>query len=541
MNENLENNEDIFLEKKEGSDKPLYETIIVKESNPKHTRVKKDRQKSVSLMKHISDDKVKFSDKLLSLDRFGLECNFSFNRYRYYISTVGFIASLLCYILFGLVIYYFLMDFANETRVTVKEINYANLNNFELDYSEYNFDIGFYVYYDNVLTTSPLNYVYIAAELIKDTRSTSSQTNTVELTQNLTSCTSLRSTSNIESLNTIYSWRSGALCLSNLSDYYSKNLIQSDTQYYVKFKVHILDNYQSDSTFLPTRLKVQLLLIENKFDFEKYKNPRIYKLNTDYYNYLDTSFTKTRDFYMQKLQQDTDNGFFFNSTSSQFGAVLDHHYSDTLARSSISDEVLSFTFYAVNNIKAFSRKYTYFYMALSNIYGIIKVVFVTVGSFFYWYHTIMLTTHIVDKTRSDYTYIEQKTGLYDLIIYEMIDRGWIKGKSAYYMENKRHFDLSTRMVEKQQDVENIVNNSIQLDAIKHALLKPYQSTQIPYVILKDFDQNFNEHAYGDAVKHLDKNSNESDKVHNSNKMSTNSEKFLKTPEKTEKIDPLMLI
>ena len=104
-------------------------------------------------------------------------------------------------------------DFTEDSRVTAKSINYASTNNFSIDYSDKNFDIGFYVYYDNVVTTSPLNYVYITAELIQETRSSTSQTSTILTTSNLVICESVRPSSSVDSLNKIYAWRSGALCL----------------------------------------------------------------------------------------------------------------------------------------------------------------------------------------------------------------------------------------------------------------------------------------------------------------------------------------
>lgn len=110
-----------------------------------------------------------------------------------------------------------------------------------------------------------------------------------------------------------------------------------------------------------------------------------------------------------------------------------------------------------------------------------------VGAFFYWYNTIKLTSFVVDETRKRFTKIDQKTSLKDLIVYEMIDKGVMKEKGAYFMDNKKNFDVASRLVEKQLDIEKIVKNSMQLEVIKNALIKPYQKALIPYIVIKEYE------------------------------------------------------
>jgi hypothetical protein len=65
----------------------------------------------------------------------------------------------------------------------------------------------------------------------------------------------------------------------------------------------------------------------------------------------------------------------------------------------------------------------------------------------------------------------------------MIDKRLISGKEgSIAMYDKKNFELASAHVETQMGLTQIVNNSIQLNLIKKALLNSYQSTLLSYVV-----------------------------------------------------------
>jgi hypothetical protein len=65
----------------------------------------------------------------------------------------------------------------------------------------------------------------------------------------------------------------------------------------------------------------------------------------------------------------------------------------------------------------------------------------------------------------------------------MIEKKLISSKEgSITMYDKKNFDLASAHVETQMGLTQIVNNSMQLDVIKNALLNFYQSTLLPYVV-----------------------------------------------------------
>jgi hypothetical protein len=95
----------------------------------------------------------------------------------------------------------------------------------------------------------------------------------------------------------------------------------------------------------------------------------------------------------------------------------------------------------------------------------------------------MLVSEMVDKLRKKFTGVGKKTNLCHLTKYEMIDKKLISGKEgSMAMYDKKNFDLASAHVETQMGLTQIMNNSMELDVIKKALLNSYQSTLLPYVV-----------------------------------------------------------
>jgi hypothetical protein len=95
----------------------------------------------------------------------------------------------------------------------------------------------------------------------------------------------------------------------------------------------------------------------------------------------------------------------------------------------------------------------------------------------------MLVSEMVDKLSKNFTGVGKKTNLCHLKKYGMIDKKLISGKEgSMAMYDKKNFDLASAYVETQMGLMQIVNNSMQLDLIKKALLNSYESTLLPYVV-----------------------------------------------------------
>jgi hypothetical protein len=95
----------------------------------------------------------------------------------------------------------------------------------------------------------------------------------------------------------------------------------------------------------------------------------------------------------------------------------------------------------------------------------------------------MLVSEMVDKMKKKFTGVEKKTNISQITKYEMMDKKMFSGKEgSMAMYEKKNFDLTSAHVERQIGLTQIVNNSLQLDVIKKALLNSHLATLLPYVV-----------------------------------------------------------
>jgi hypothetical protein len=95
----------------------------------------------------------------------------------------------------------------------------------------------------------------------------------------------------------------------------------------------------------------------------------------------------------------------------------------------------------------------------------------------------MLVSEMVDKMKKEFTGVEKKTNLCQITKYEMMGKKLFSGKEgSMAIYDKKNFDLASAHVERQMGLTQIVNNSMQLDVIKKALLNSHQATLLPYVV-----------------------------------------------------------